>query len=225
MVATIEAVQRELMVNGFVIRYRNDSGVDGLPGQEGTFLPCSLWLVSCLALLGRTDEAREIFERVTRPWPTTSACSPRSTTRRTVAWSATSRRPSRTWPSSMPPGCWRPRSKLSKPPLRPHRLPGRDLRPHNLRREHLRRALSKRQGRPSERAELAVPGGVWGQTDLGTPWPVLVTLEQLAMGGGFWCLGWLVLLAGLFGRCNRTTDRSSRRLAWCSTNRLTPRSQ
>ena len=63
-VSTIEAVQRELMVNGFVIRYRNDSGVDGLPGQEGTFLPCSLWLVSCLALLGRTEEALAIFERV-----------------------------------------------------------------------------------------------------------------------------------------------------------------
>jgi GH15 family glucan-1,4-alpha-glucosidase len=52
------------MVNGFVIRYRNDSGVDGLPGQEGTFLPCSLWLVSCLALLGRTEDALAIFERV-----------------------------------------------------------------------------------------------------------------------------------------------------------------
>ncbi|MGA3220301.1 MAG: glycoside hydrolase family 15 protein [Acidimicrobiales bacterium] len=63
-VGTIEAVQRDLMVNGFVIRYRNDSGVDGLPGQEGTFLPCSLWLVSCLALLGRAEEACEIFERV-----------------------------------------------------------------------------------------------------------------------------------------------------------------
>ncbi len=63
-VATIEAVQRDLMLNGFVMRYRNDSGVDGLPGREGTFLPCSLWLVSCLALLGRAEEARELFERV-----------------------------------------------------------------------------------------------------------------------------------------------------------------
>ncbi|HXW77887.1 MAG TPA: glycoside hydrolase family 15 protein [Acidimicrobiales bacterium] len=63
-VGTIEAVQRELMVNGFVIRYRNTSGVDGLPGQEGTFLPCTLWLVSCLAALGRCDEAREMLLRV-----------------------------------------------------------------------------------------------------------------------------------------------------------------
>jgi len=64
-VGTIEAVKRDLMVNGFVARYDNSSGVDGLPGGEGAFLPCTLWLVSCLALLGRVDEAREIFERVT----------------------------------------------------------------------------------------------------------------------------------------------------------------
>jgi GH15 family glucan-1,4-alpha-glucosidase len=63
-VGTIEAIQRDLMVNGFVMRYRNTSGVDGLPGQEGTFLPCTLWLVSCLARLGRCDEAREMFSRV-----------------------------------------------------------------------------------------------------------------------------------------------------------------
>ena len=63
-VGTIEAVKRDLMVNGFVARYNNSSGVDGLPGGEATFLPCSLWLVSCLARLGRVDEAREIFERV-----------------------------------------------------------------------------------------------------------------------------------------------------------------
>jgi GH15 family glucan-1,4-alpha-glucosidase len=63
-VGTVEAVKRDLMVNGFVARYNNGSGVDGLPGGEATFLPCSLWLVSCLARLGRVDEAREIFERV-----------------------------------------------------------------------------------------------------------------------------------------------------------------
>ena len=63
-VGTIEAVQRDLMVDGFVARYHNSSGVDGLPGDEGTFLPCSLWLASCLARLGRVGEARELFERV-----------------------------------------------------------------------------------------------------------------------------------------------------------------
>jgi GH15 family glucan-1,4-alpha-glucosidase len=63
-VATIKAVKDELMVDGFVIRYRNSSGVDGLPGREGTFLPCTLWLVSCLALLGEVDEARQLLSRV-----------------------------------------------------------------------------------------------------------------------------------------------------------------
>ena len=64
-VATVEAVQRELMVDGFVMRYLNRSDVDGLPGTEGAFLPCTLWLVNCLAAMGRSDEAREIFARVT----------------------------------------------------------------------------------------------------------------------------------------------------------------
>jgi len=63
-VGTIEAVQRDLMVDGFVARYKTTSGLDGLVGEEGAFLPCTLWLVSCLALLGRTDQARELFERV-----------------------------------------------------------------------------------------------------------------------------------------------------------------
>ncbi len=61
---TIEAVQRELMADGFVQRYHNNSGVDGIAGEEGAFLPCSLWLVSCLALLGRVDQARELMSRV-----------------------------------------------------------------------------------------------------------------------------------------------------------------
>ena len=63
-ISTLEAVQRELVVDGFVIRYRNGSGVDGLPGDEGAFLPCTLWLVTGLAKLGRTDEALEFFNRV-----------------------------------------------------------------------------------------------------------------------------------------------------------------
>jgi GH15 family glucan-1,4-alpha-glucosidase len=63
-VGTIEAVQRELTVDGFVARYKTSSGVDGLAGEEGAFLPCTLWLVSCLARLGRTEQARQYFERV-----------------------------------------------------------------------------------------------------------------------------------------------------------------
>jgi GH15 family glucan-1,4-alpha-glucosidase len=64
-VGTIEAIQRELTRGGLVLRYRaEESGVDGLPGGEGVFLPCSFWLADCLHLMGRTGEARELFERL-----------------------------------------------------------------------------------------------------------------------------------------------------------------
>ena len=63
--STIEAVQRELLQDSFVLRYRaSKNNVDGLPGSEGVFLPCSFWLADCLHLMGRTDEARELFERL-----------------------------------------------------------------------------------------------------------------------------------------------------------------
>ena len=64
---TVDAIQRELMRDGFVERYRADdetAAVDGLPPGEGVFLPCSFWLVDCLELLGRHDEAHELFERL-----------------------------------------------------------------------------------------------------------------------------------------------------------------
>ena len=62
---TIEAIERELMQDGFVLRYRPEQcGVDGLPGREGVFIPCSFWLADCLHLLGRKKEARELFERL-----------------------------------------------------------------------------------------------------------------------------------------------------------------
>ena len=64
-VGTIEAIQRELMWEGLVLRYRpEESGVDGLPGGEGVFLPCSFWLADCLHLMGRTEEARDLFQRL-----------------------------------------------------------------------------------------------------------------------------------------------------------------
>jgi len=62
---TIDAIERELMQDGFVLRYRpEEEGVDGLPGSEGVFLPCSFWMVSCLHGIGRKKEAREMFERL-----------------------------------------------------------------------------------------------------------------------------------------------------------------
>jgi GH15 family glucan-1,4-alpha-glucosidase len=62
---TIEAIERGLVAHGFVMRYRtHDDGVDGLPAGEGVFLPCSFWLVDCLELLERHDEAHALFDRL-----------------------------------------------------------------------------------------------------------------------------------------------------------------
>ena len=63
---TILAIRAELAENGLVHRYdpERSSDVDGLPPGEGTFLPCSFWMVDCLTLLGRMNEARELFERL-----------------------------------------------------------------------------------------------------------------------------------------------------------------
>ena len=62
---TVAAIERELMRDGFVLRYRpQETRVDGLPGGEGVFLPCSFWLANCWHLLGRKKEARELFERL-----------------------------------------------------------------------------------------------------------------------------------------------------------------
>ena len=61
---TIEAVERHLAPDGFVSRYKTLPEVDGLPPGEATFLLCSFWLVDCLALIGRHDDATRLFERL-----------------------------------------------------------------------------------------------------------------------------------------------------------------
>jgi GH15 family glucan-1,4-alpha-glucosidase len=61
---TVEAIQHDLMRDGFVQRYNTGSNVDGLPAGEGAFLACTFWLADNLVLLGRRDEAREIFEHL-----------------------------------------------------------------------------------------------------------------------------------------------------------------
>jgi GH15 family glucan-1,4-alpha-glucosidase len=63
-VATVEAIERKLVVDGFVLRYDLEKSDDGIAGDEATFLLCSFWLVDCLIMLGRRDDARHLFHRL-----------------------------------------------------------------------------------------------------------------------------------------------------------------
>jgi GH15 family glucan-1,4-alpha-glucosidase len=64
--STIEAIARDLTEDGLVLRYRNEEGLnaDGLTGEEGTFVICSFWLVSCLAKAGEVERAEALFEQL-----------------------------------------------------------------------------------------------------------------------------------------------------------------
>jgi GH15 family glucan-1,4-alpha-glucosidase len=62
--STIAAIERDLMEDGFVLRYRPERTKDGLQTREGAFLACSFWFADNLVLLGRYDEARQLFERL-----------------------------------------------------------------------------------------------------------------------------------------------------------------
>jgi GH15 family glucan-1,4-alpha-glucosidase len=63
--ATVSAIERELTIEGtFVLRYQCRPELDGLPAGEGTFLPCSFWLVNVMVMQGRKREARELFDRL-----------------------------------------------------------------------------------------------------------------------------------------------------------------
>jgi GH15 family glucan-1,4-alpha-glucosidase len=64
--ATVDAIADELTEDGFVLRYRTDETDDGLSGKEGTFLICSFWLVSALAIVGELQRARDLMERLLR---------------------------------------------------------------------------------------------------------------------------------------------------------------
>jgi GH15 family glucan-1,4-alpha-glucosidase len=69
-ISTVETIQRELTSGGLVLRYTQptsdsaQTGVDGLTGSEGAFLACSFWLANALHMIGRVDEAEELFERL-----------------------------------------------------------------------------------------------------------------------------------------------------------------
>ena len=61
---TVAAVERQLFADGFLRRYDTRNSVDGLPRGEGAFIACSFWLADAYALIGRTDDARRLFERL-----------------------------------------------------------------------------------------------------------------------------------------------------------------
>jgi GH15 family glucan-1,4-alpha-glucosidase len=64
MLATIDAIEQRLTDDrGLVYRYRTEDGVDGLAGEEGTFLLCTFWLAQALALSGQVERATAVFER------------------------------------------------------------------------------------------------------------------------------------------------------------------
>jgi GH15 family glucan-1,4-alpha-glucosidase len=62
--ATVAAIEKDLMQDGLILRYRTGEGVDGLPPGEGMFLACSFWFADNLVLLGRDDDARVLFKRL-----------------------------------------------------------------------------------------------------------------------------------------------------------------
>ena len=63
-IGTVAAIENHLMPDGFVLRYRTESTDDGLPAGEGAFLACSFWMVSALKMLGRDDDAKQMFDRL-----------------------------------------------------------------------------------------------------------------------------------------------------------------
>ena len=94
---TVDAIQRELLVDGLVLRYASEQGVDGLPPGEGVFLPCSFWLADNLCRCWDVPtKALALFERLAGLVQRRRPASPRSTTRPRSGCSATSPRRSRT---------------------------------------------------------------------------------------------------------------------------------
>jgi GH15 family glucan-1,4-alpha-glucosidase len=68
---TVDAVQRELCSEGFLVRYQPqaDGNVDGLPGTEGAFITCTFWLAEALYGTGRRRQAHELFEHLRGTFP------------------------------------------------------------------------------------------------------------------------------------------------------------
>ena len=94
--ATVMAIADDLTEDGFVLRYRTEETDDGLSGKEGSFLICSFWLVSALAIVGEQQRARDLMERLLRVASPLGLYAEEFDTTPAGTW-ATSRRPSPTW--------------------------------------------------------------------------------------------------------------------------------
>jgi GH15 family glucan-1,4-alpha-glucosidase len=98
-IGTVRAIERGLLVDGFVTRYRSETAPDGLPPGEGAFLACSFWLVDAYVLQKRWDEARRLFDRLVGLSNDVGLLSEEYDARE-AGWSAIFRRLSPTWRSS-----------------------------------------------------------------------------------------------------------------------------
>ena len=94
---SVEAIADDLTEDGFVLRYRTDETDDGLSGKEGSFLICSFWLVSALAIVGDAPARPRPHGAPAAGSRRRSASTPRSSTPAPAGTWATSPRPSRTW--------------------------------------------------------------------------------------------------------------------------------
>ena len=62
-VGTVEGLERQLLQDGLLLRFKPETDVDGLSGEEGVFLACSFWLAGVYQMMGREEDARRLFER------------------------------------------------------------------------------------------------------------------------------------------------------------------
>jgi GH15 family glucan-1,4-alpha-glucosidase len=62
-ISTVRAIERELLQDGLLLRFKPDGDVDGLSGEEGVFLACSFWLAGVYQMMGREQDAYRLFER------------------------------------------------------------------------------------------------------------------------------------------------------------------